>query len=365
MAANPEHSNNNARRWRTLHRWLGWSVGLIFVLQGLSGSLLVVAEPLDAWLNPELAATAGNDPVLLQAADALEALHPGGVGMGVSRVDEAGKFLTAFWPGEDPLVPGERRYWLGRIHPADGSVLSARPYGAWPAHRHEAWVFLHAVHTSLTVGAVGKFFQIGVAALAFLLLASGVLNWRNRRRALRLRAPGSIRDSLAGRAHRTLGLGGAALLAVLLVSGIALQFETVLDSSFRIRSQEAGTQRLSLRAAWEAARKHFPDSETRLVMAPFIPGGAFRIDLIPSSGAQRGQVQELFIDAHSGRLIEIRNEDKRGALDRMIGALEPLHGGTILGTGGELLAFLCGLLPLGLLLSGHLNRGNRRQAHQR
>ena len=40
--------------WFTVHRWLGIGLGLWFALVGLTGSLLVYDEALDAWLNPQL-----------------------------------------------------------------------------------------------------------------------------------------------------------------------------------------------------------------------------------------------------------------------------------------------------------------------
>jgi uncharacterized membrane protein len=40
--------------WLTLHLYLGLSLGLVFVIIGLTGSLLVVGQSLDHWLNPTL-----------------------------------------------------------------------------------------------------------------------------------------------------------------------------------------------------------------------------------------------------------------------------------------------------------------------
>lgn len=344
---------------RAWHRALAWALGLVFVLQGLSGSLLVVAPLLDERLNPAIAAAAGSEEALLRAADRLERERPDGIGMGVQREDGDGKFLVAFWPTPDPHVPGERLYWLARLHPDSGERLTERPYGAWPQSRLELFAFIHAIHTNLTFGALGKFFQIGAAALLLLLLWSGAHTWLARRRALRGKPAHLVRDSRAGRLHRGLGLGAAAVLVLLLASGIALQFETVLDHSFALRSEDAGERRLSLRQAWQAAKAHYPDSRTRLVMAPFVPGGAFRVDLIPTVGPQAGETQELFLDANSGRLLAVRNDGSRRGADGLVALLEPIHGGALLGTAGELLAFLAGLVPAAMLLSGYLNRRAR------
>jgi uncharacterized iron-regulated membrane protein len=37
-----------------VHRWLGIGLGAWFALVGLTGSILVFEDPIDAWLNPGL-----------------------------------------------------------------------------------------------------------------------------------------------------------------------------------------------------------------------------------------------------------------------------------------------------------------------
>ena len=51
-------------RWFTLHRWLGLVLGLWFALVGLTGSVLVFEEPVDAWLNPLLLTARSSGPAL-------------------------------------------------------------------------------------------------------------------------------------------------------------------------------------------------------------------------------------------------------------------------------------------------------------
>lgn len=355
---NPSNPAPASRPFRTfrLHRFLAWALGFLFVLQGLSGSLLVIAPSVDEWLNPEIAAAAGDEEALLRAADRLDRERPDELGIGVQREGGDGKLLVAFWSTPDPNVPGERAYRLARLHPDSGKTLIERPYGAWPGSRLELFAFVHSIHTNLTMGGIGKFIQIGAAIFLLGLLASGLKTFADRRRALHGKPSHLIRDTDAGRLHRRLGLGAAPLLALMLASGIALQFETVLDSSFAMRSADKGGQRLSLREAWQAAKRRFPESKTRLVMAPFMPGGVFRVDLIPTSGPERGETQEIFVDATSGRLLSVRNDGGRQGIDRMVALLEPIHGGGILGISGELVACLLGLIPAMMMGSGFLNR---------
>lgn len=344
----------SVRIWRGLHRWLAWLFGALFVLQGLSGSLLVVSGPLDAWLNPDMAVVPGQRVGLASMAAQLEQQHPGAVGLGVKQGDDAGQLIMGFWPEPDPLVPSERGWRLARLNPASGKAVAVQAFGDWPRTRYDVLGFLYAVHSNLTLGAIGKFIQIGAALALLVLLTAGVANVVNRRRALRGKPAHLVFDSRVARWHRCMGLASAFVLAVLLASGLALQFETVLDPSFSYRSEDGqeGQSRLPLQAAWAAAERVHPGAQARLLLAPFVPGGTFRVDLIPATGPSAGQTVELFLDAYSARLLHQRDEQSRRGIDWFVGLLEPLHGGAILGLPGEALALVAGCVPLLMLWSG-------------
>src|SRR5262245_47245910 len=67
--------------WRVLHRWLGLYLGTWFALVGLTGSVLVYEDEIDAWLNPKLLTEPRSGPwlhpqdILARAADAFPAGH--------------------------------------------------------------------------------------------------------------------------------------------------------------------------------------------------------------------------------------------------------------------------------------------------
>ncbi len=56
----------------------------------------MLADPIDDWLNPELTVSPAQRMSLLTMAEALEAQHPGAIGLGVTRIDEAGRLTSAF-----------------------------------------------------------------------------------------------------------------------------------------------------------------------------------------------------------------------------------------------------------------------------
>jgi uncharacterized iron-regulated membrane protein len=367
-ARSPARSPTRGRaRWRSLHRWLAYVFGAFFIVQGLSGSLLVLSAPVDAWLNPELDVPAGRRVPLVDMADALEREHPGAVGIGITQIDDAGRLTTGFWPTPDPLIPSERRYRLARLHPGTGEAVTVMAYGAWSFKRQDLIGLLYALHTSLTLGAVGKLLQAVSAVFLLLLLVAGVVTLANRMRALRGKPASQIVDSPPARWHRRLGAVAALVLGILLASGLALQFETVLDPAFGYRSEApaegtGAATRLTLRQAWQVADARHPNAHTRLIMAPFTEGGVFRVDLVPGTGPLQGGKVEVFIDAFSGRVLKERHEGEREGMQHLLGVLESLHGGTILGVPGQVLALLAGLLPAVFFFTGLAMRRRRRRA---
>jgi uncharacterized iron-regulated membrane protein len=349
--------------WRAAHRWLAYVFGAFFVVQGLSGSLLVLSGPLDAWLNPAFDVPAERRKPLVEMADALEREHPGEIGIGITQIDDEGRLTTGFWPTPDPLIPSERRYWLTRLDPASGEALTVMPYGAWSFKREDLIGLLYALHTNLTLGAVGKLLQAASALFLLMLLAAGAVTLWNRSRALRGKPRAQVVDSAPARWHRRVGATAALVLAILLASGLALQFETVLDPAFGYRSATPlpGSQRLTLRQAWAVADARHPGSHTRLIMAPFAEGGVFRIDLVPPRGPFAGEKVEVFVDAYAGTVLRERHAGEREGIQRLLGVLESLHGGTVLGVPGQALALVAGLLPALLFATGLVMRRRRRR----
>ncbi len=59
----PEHRRNKARTlWRNVHISFGLVFDLLFVLTGLTGSVLVFYIEIDEWLNPELTFSPTKEP---------------------------------------------------------------------------------------------------------------------------------------------------------------------------------------------------------------------------------------------------------------------------------------------------------------
>ncbi len=351
--------------WQKLHRWLAYSLGAIFIVQGISGSLMVLGGPLDTWLNPDMVSEAPKK-LLVEMANDLERMHPGAVGVGVKQQDNAGQLILGFWPEPDPLIPESRNYRLARFNASSGEIVSVNTFGNPPQSNYDILAYIYAIHSNLTLGAVGRFLLIFSTLALLLLIVAGTLNFVNRRRAIQNKPIEQIVDSTAGKWHRRTGLLSGWVLAILLVSGLALQYETLLDPSFSYLSEDRKNDepRLPLEAAWKAAEARYLGAEARLIMAPFWPGGTFRVDLIPVQGYLAGETVELFLDAYSARVLDERTDDNRRGIAYVVALLEPIHGGSILGKPGEAIAFIAGLLPLLMLILGFAAVRHRRLARR-
>ncbi|MEG0446972.1 MAG: PepSY-associated TM helix domain-containing protein, partial [Comamonas sp.] len=54
--------------WLRLHRWFALSLGWILILAGLTGAVLIAAQPLDRWAHPELFKASAATQTAAQAA---------------------------------------------------------------------------------------------------------------------------------------------------------------------------------------------------------------------------------------------------------------------------------------------------------
>ncbi len=156
------------RLWIKLHRWVGLSLGALLLFSGLTGTLLILGEPIDEALRPHLfqADRPGDgklDPVLARLRQA----HGPDAAFTFRPPREPGEtlqvFVTGPWNGTVYIDPhsGEER---GRLGDTEG-----------------AFNLLFALHSTLLAEQTGRAI-LALAALAYvLLLATGVVLWWPRR----------------------------------------------------------------------------------------------------------------------------------------------------------------------------------------
>lgn len=188
-----------------LHRWTGLTVGLLLVVQALTGTALVFRDELERLVDPGLVVAGGPARVPVQSViDAVRAAHPGAAVLRVElpRADDQALMVRS-------EGGGQRR--LTAVDPFSGAIVLDGIATSWPLE----WVF--NLHENLLVGSIGQTI-IGIEGLALIFLAgSGVVYWWPGRKRLRQGFRVKL-DASADLRWRTLHRAGGAGISVLLLA---------------------------------------------------------------------------------------------------------------------------------------------------
>lgn len=350
---------------RTAHRWLGLTLGLLFCLLGLTGSLLVFYPELDRILHPQL--TAGRAVGELQPDRIVEALQraeptrSGSWRIELPRADDAPISARYYKP-----VETQGRHFAPLILTLDPGSLSPTSRRFWGS---ELFTWVYDLHYSLLLGKEGKTL-LGLATLPMLfLLLSGVYLWWpdlcNLKGALTMKSGASWKRRVYD-LHVKPGIYAALLFVTLTLTGLLLAvpewltplIDTVSPRSAYYQAESGFNSTQPGIAASEAvriARERFPDAEVRWIHTPDPDRGVWRIQLRQAGEPNRRFPRtNVWIDAGSGTVLAVRDPRQNSAGDTLMDWLHPLHNGEAFGTTGRIVVFLCGLLPLLALVTGFI-----------
>jgi sulfite reductase (NADPH) flavoprotein alpha-component len=183
--------------WKSIHRWLGLSLGTAALLIAVTGTILAFFPLRDAWVAVQPKAALPVSVLAQRVADHVPGLEE------IKRLPAGGLVAYSFHADQTRAA---------RIDPADGRILG--PYAPSPVER---WV--RDLHRSFFLGDAGRMAAAAVSLAMVLLCLSGVFmlarrlgGWR------RLGAPmrGSAAQKIHGWTGRVLvlGLGVSALTAL-------------------------------------------------------------------------------------------------------------------------------------------------------
>ena len=200
--------------WRTLHRWLGLTLGALALVLGLSGALLAIDPVHQAWQAP----AAAPDLPVATLAERVQAHMPG---VEEIRHLPTGRIAALGFDGEQPRAL--------YVDPASGALLGPYQPSALPR-----WV--KNLHRALLLGDAGRWGAAAAAlALALLSISGAVLllrrmgGWRQ--------LTGRVRGTLAQRLHV---LSGRVLLAFLALTSVTAL--TMSTSTLGLVQLEAGPE---------------------------------------------------------------------------------------------------------------------------
>jgi uncharacterized iron-regulated membrane protein len=233
-----------------LHRYLGLVLGLLFSLQGLTGSLLVFDHALDERLNPDLLLTVPTaQPVALaKALAAAESAAPPGAVATLIELPRhsAGVHVIRFRAADGRRVEVT-------VDPYRGTPTSARTWG----ESGISWVY--RLHYTLLSGQLGKNI-VGVSGILLLSISViGLYLWWPRRgrwrSVLKLRVNQGVLP-LHYDLHRLLGALATPALVVISFAGICIVFAAAFHAASDPRLAVPTAQRRGARPAGPHPRRH-------------------------------------------------------------------------------------------------------------
>lgn len=359
--------------WLLVHRWLGITVGLVFVLIGLTGSVLVFDHAIDEWLNPKLLLSEGGEQKR-SLADVIAAAEAGyddssTPAAAVSRPRVENGVWTVWFPKGDPESP---QFVAVHVDPYTCEVTGQRVWG------EDLMSWIYRLHFQLVAGRIGSILVglIGVVVLVSIL--SGVILWwplwkNSWRAAFAIRRGKRFNYDV----HKTLGICSAALLIVVTFTGVYMEFPTVFvsvantfttvtephDELTSVRQESSPP--LTPDQALEIASRTFPHATFDHLHPPQGDDGSYEVAFRqPDEIQQSFGRSQVFLDQYSGDILDVRSPDNFTAADAFFAWQFPLHNGEAFGLAGRWAILILGLTPAILYTSGMLVWMRKRRPKQ-
>lgn len=361
-----------------LHKWLGLSIGLLFALLGITGSLLAFYPELQLALHPEIAARSPGTTLNLGGiVDALRQAEPGRHGawrIELPRQDNAPITARYYKPAETA-----HRTFAPLIVTIDPATLSISSRYFWG---EEFFTWIYDLHYSLLLGDDGKtLLGVGAVFILILLVIGVYLWWPHPGRwqgALAIKS-GAVWKRRIYDLHVKPGIYTLLLTIALTLSGLLLVvpawFTPAIDSLspltpyFRPGPRPTpGEADISADEAANIALRHFPGTNIRWIETPSSEVAVWRLRLRQEGEPSRRFPQtSIWIDAHSGQVLAIRDPRQNSAGDTLMDWLHPLHNGEAFGLAGRIIVLLGGFLPLLAIVTGIIRwrhkTGQRPKSH--
>jgi len=350
--ATPARTARGVRHWlRKLHLWLGLSLGTVFALVALTGSVLALQGPLLRASHPELAAHALPTPT--QEAAVLARIARDWSPQGLRSADLPDAELPVW---QLYFNGGVRRY----LDPAHGELLLTRTPG------NDVLLALHDWHTHLLAGHAGETWLGVLGWFSLFLLVSGVvLWWPGRGRFLTHLKPHAqppVRRWLSW--HRSFGALSLPVVLLVTLTGTLMCYHgstrSTLQALFGDTPEPPQPATVALRHApidWSAvlaaARQALPGATLGRLSFPSARDGRVILRAhVPGEWNPTGRSM-IWIDPWQARVLGVSDATRADTGVQVNNAIYPLHAGST-GPVWRTLVIVCGLLPPFFLVTGFL-----------
>ncbi|MDY0881577.1 PepSY-associated TM helix domain-containing protein [Dongia soli] len=367
-----------------IHLWSGLILCLPLVLIGLTGSILVFQEEIDALTNPIPHAATGGEmqPIGTMIAVAEKAL--------ANSAMEGRKVVAITLPqelGEPAIIrmsapragggPGSGGQIL--LDPITLGVLDIRQSG------DGIMQIVHRLHANLLIaGRDGRTIVGWLGVVMLVLGASGTVIWwpRNGRWRQAFMVKWGTRPLRFNRdLHGAIGIWGLAVFMVVSFSGVYLAFPQAITAGIGsifpardLRSQDmqlkaspiAGEVPLDIDQVIDLARQNAPSAVLRNIALPQRKDQPYRLMLAQPDQVDGTPLATLYIDPWSQKIFVNRSPADYSLGESILAWQRPLHESAGLGWIWRILVFFSGLLPLLFSVTGItmwlLKRRNRKKA---
>jgi len=329
--------------WRTVHLWIGVALVLVLAPLGVTGSLLVYDDQIDAVLHPQRHAVSG--PAVLPPGAYVEAAREA---FGARARPAQLRLPQGPQGGPVTVQGGQLTAWLD---PVTGRVLDV---GA-PRHELRGWV--HQLHGNLFMAQAGRRLVGWLGLFMLVSCVSGLIIWWPRGaflRGLAWRRSPTAWSNL----HHLAGFWVCVPLALLSFTGAAIAFPEAVralsGAPAPVQNPRPGdavlaAPRLSVDAAVAAALAQAGSGQVQQVVLP-APGKrpAWRVQLRGAQGALQVRVD----DATGKAEAKPAPPQGRGGGDPLMRLMRQVHDGGDTGPLWQAIIAAAGLAPALLGVTG-------------
>lgn len=353
--------------WFSVHRWLGIVLGLWFALVGLTGSLLVFEDPIDAWLNPGLLTTPSRGPLLPPEEIVTRAAAHDLGSVDRIRLPAASGEVYRLQLRQSPRRGARDERIEATFDPVSGALLGTRGTETLGLSSPNLLKTVYEFHRNVLLGTFGSNI-VGIAG--FLLLGSAVsglvivlpkkragwarLVWVN----LRASATRIVFD-----VHRSLGAIFLVLLLLTTITGATLVYLNYVRDLVSVFSKVASFPTIPWRTgardgpvpfaqAVQTVRAAYPDQQLTEIHIPQKLTAGYLFYLRRTGDKYRLGDTIAWVHPATGEILVERSDRTRSAGETLMHWLFPLHSGTAFGRPGMIAMCLTGTMPLLLVGSG-------------
>ena len=368
-----------------IHKTIGLFAGAVVVLVGLSGSILAFREDIDEWLNAsvmrvEIPTPPARRPLDEIFAAAAAAMPPDGKIERLTMPRHSGSAVAITYLVETDDL--DTYVYEMFVDPYTAKVKGRRLYLHGDKTLSQPLIpIIMAFHWTLLLGFNNAYMVGAMGILVFISVLVGLFLWwpRNGDWRLGLKVKwGASPERVAYDVHRSVGVYCAAVLLVMLFTGVAMIFKPATrsvanlfspvraDPDFGKSKPISGQSPIGVGEAVAIADKVFADGRLHWVLFPSAPNAAYVVGKQSHDEPNRTKTyRNVGIDQYSGQVLQVQDRDSFSAGEKFIEWLFPLHTGEAFGEIGRPVVLLIGLTPLTLYVSGFLRWRQKRRARKR